>query len=340
MIKKELFGKLPEGEVYCYTLDNGKDLSAEIISYGGIIKNLYFKGTDVVLGRDTLEDYLNNNGCYGALIGRNSNRIRNAEFVLNGEKYILAKNNNGNNLHGGNIGFDKKIWQVEEIDGAEPSIILTLESPDGEEGFPGNAKIKVTYTLTSENSIKIHYEAECDKDTVINLTNHSYFNLNGHAAGTVDNHEIEFNCSFFTPNTEQCMPYGEILKVEGTPFDFTQPKTLKQGFESGFNQIEMFNGYDHNFVIDSTGFRKFATVKGDETGYIMDCFTDLPGVQLYTGNFIDEERICKGGVKYKVHQGLCLETQYFPNALELTHFPSPVLKAGDKYDTVTEYKFR
>ena len=340
MIKKELFGKLPEGEVYCYTLDNGKDLSAEIISYGGIIKNLYFKGTDVVLGRDTLEDYLENNGCFGALIGRNSNRIRNAEFVLNGKKYILAKNNNGNNLHGGNVGFDKKIWAVEEKDGAEPSLVLTLESKDGEEGFPGNAKIKVTYTLTLDNSIKIHYEAECDEDTVMNLTNHSYFNLNGHDAGTVDNHEVEFNASFFTPNTEQCMPYGEILKVSGTPFDFTTPNTLNFGFESGFEQLEMFGGYDHNFVIDGSGFRKFATVKGDKTGHIMECFTDLPGVQLYTGNFIDEERICKGGEKYKVHQGLCLETQYFPNALELTHFPSPILRAGEKYDTVTEYKFK
>lgn len=340
MIKKELFGTLPEGEVYCYTLDNGKDLSAEIISYGGIIKNLYFKGCDVVLGRDTLEEYLDNSGCYGALIGRNSNRIRNAEFILNGKKYILAKNNNGHNLHGGNIGFNKKIWHAEECDGAEPSIILTLESPDGEEGFPGNAKIKVTYTLTKENSIKIHYEAECDKDTVMNLTNHSYFNLNGHDSGTVDNHTIEIKSSFHTPNTDACMPYGEILKSEGTPFDLTTPVLLKEGFESGYKQIEMFGGYDHNFVLDGIGFRKFATVTGDKTGYAMDCYTDLPGVQLYTGNCIDEERVCKGGNKYAIHQGLCLETQFFPNALELTHFPSPILRAGEKYDTVTEYKFR
>ena len=340
MIKKELFGKLPEGEVYCYTLDNGKDLSAEILSYGGIIKNLYFKGTDVVLGRDTLEDYLSNDGYYGALIGRNSNRIHNAEFVLNGKKYKLAENDNGNNLHGGLKGFDKKIWAVEEKDGVEPSIVLTTESGDGEEGFPGNAKIKVTYTLTSENSIKIHYEATSDKDTVMNLTNHSYFNLNGHDSGTVGNHKIAIYSAFFTPNTEECMPYGEILKSESTPFDLSTLKALKAGFESGFKQIEMFRGYDHNFVLNGTGYRKFAEVKGDKTGYTMECFTDLPGVQLYTGNFIDEERICKNGQKYKVHQGLCLETQFFPNSLEIPHFPSPVLKAGEKYDTVTEYKFK
>lgn len=340
MIEKNLFGVIKNKEVYCYKLSNGKNLTAEILNYGGIIKNLFYKGTDVVLGRDTLEEYLDNDGYYGALIGRNSNRIRNSEFTINGEKYILAKNDGENNLHGGIEGFDKKIWQAEENDSDEPSLILTLESPDGEEGFPGNAKIKVTYTITKENSLKIHYEAQCDKDTVMNLTNHSFFNLNGHNSGTIDNHILKISSSFYTPNTDQCMPCGEILNSKGTPFDLTGGKVLKDCFNSGCSQIDMFGGFDHNFVLDGRGFRKFAVLKGDKTGIEMECYTDLPGVQIYTGNCIDDARICKGGEIYAVHQAVCLETQLFPNSLEFSHFPSSILKAGEKYDTVTEYKFK
>lgn len=340
LIEKKLFGIINDKEVYCYKLNNGKNLSAEILSYGGIIKNLFYKNTDVVLGRDTLEEYLDNDGYYGALIGRNSNRIRNSEFSINGEKFTLAKNDGENNLHGGIEGFNKKIWNVEEVNLAEPSLILTAESKDFEEGFPGNAKIKVTYTITKEDSLKIHYEAICDKDTVMNLTNHSYFNLNGHDSGTIDNHKLQISSSFFTPNTDQCMPNGEILKSEGTPFDLRNGKTLEECFNSGYKQIDMFGGFDHNFVLEGRGFRKVATLWGDKTGIIMECSTDLPGVQIYTGNCIDEMRICKNGEKYAIHQAVCLETQFFPNALEFSHFPSPILKAGEKYDTVTEYKFK
>lgn len=340
MITKKLFGKYEGKDVYCYTLDNEKGLSAEILSFGGIIKNLYFKGADVVLGRDTLEEYSDNDGYFGAIIGRNSNRIHNAEFVLDGKKYTLAKNDGNNNLHGGMNGFDKKVWSVSEKDGEEPQIVLSTLSEDGEEGFPGRAEIFVTYTLTKENSIKIEYHAVCDKTTVMNLTNHAYFNLNGHSSGTVDNHKISIESDFFTPNTDECMPYGEILSVENTPFDLRQPKVLKEGFDADFEQIRMFGGYDHNFVLNGTGFRKVAEVEGDKTGIKMEVLTDCVGIQLYTGNCIDTERVCKNGEKYAVHQALCLETQFFPNSLELSFFPSPVLKKGEEYNTVTEYKFK
>ncbi|MDP4134002.1 MAG: aldose epimerase family protein, partial [Bacillota bacterium] len=273
------------------------------------------------------------------LIGRNSNRIEAAEFELNGKKYTLAKNNGRNNLHGGLEGFNKKVWDSKSIDKKEPSLILTLVSHDGDEGFPGKVKVRVTYTLTKNNSIKIHYEGRSDKDTVLNMTNHSYFNLNGHNSGTAENHTIIMDADFYTPNTEECMPYGEILKVDNTPFDFRGGMTLKEGFESGAPQIKLFGGYDHNLVLSGRGFRKVCEAKGDISGIVMDTYTDLPGVQLYTGNFIKEDRVCKLGTTYKKHDAFCLETQVFPNAMKYSQFPSPILKKGDKYDTTTEYVF-
>lgn len=340
MIKKELFGKLNDVDVFVYTLDNGCGLSAELINYGGIIKNLVFKDTDMVLGRDTLDEYLQNDGYYGALIGRNSNRIAAAEFDLNGKKYELYKNDGNNNLHGGKNGFNAKVWDAEMIDESEPSLVLTLKSPDGEEGFPGNADIKVTYTLTNDNSIKIHYEGECDSDTVMNLTNHSYFNLNGHDSGVIDGHTIWLDCDFYTPNNDECMPTGEILRVDGTAFDLRTPVKFADIFSAPDEQVKMFGGFDHNFCLNGRGFRKVASLKGDKTGIEMETYTDQPGVQIYSGNMIIEDRVCKGGAIYKIHNAVCLETQVFPNAMKNSHFPSPVLKKGEKYDTVTEYKFK
>lgn len=340
MIKKENFGTYDGKEVFLFTMDNGCGLSAQITNYGGIIKSLIYKDTDVVLGRDSLDEYLNNDGCFGALIGRNSNRIENAEFELNGKKYTLAKNNGRNNLHGGNIGFNKKVWGCEACDGSEPKLILTLFSPDGEEGFPGNVEVKVTYTLTAENSIKIHYEAETDADTIVNLTNHSYFNMNGHASGTVDGHTVTLASCFHTPNTDECMPNGEIRFSEGTVFDLSNGKKMSDVFASEDEQIKMFGGFDHNFCLDGRGFRKVAEFTGDKTGITMETYTDLPGVQLYSGNMIEEGRVCKDGAVYTKHQGLCFETQYFPNTPANSHFPSTILKKGEKYETTTEYKFK
>lgn len=339
MIEKISYGRVGENEVFLFKLDNGKGLKAEIISYGGILRTLTYNGVDVVLGRDSLNEYMDNSGCYGALIGRNSNRIANGEFVLNGKKYTLAKNNGNNNLHGGLLGFGKRVWEAKAVDKDEPGVVLSLVSADGDEGFPGKVKVKVTYTLTKENSVKIHYEGKSSEDTLLNMTNHSYFNLNGHASGTVDNHVLKMASSFYTPNTAECMPYGVVESTEGTPFDFRSGLRLGDGFVSEHEQIKLFGGYDHNFALDGFGYRHFATLVGDVSGIVMDCYTDRPAVQIYSGNGIDEERVCKEGAKYPVHGGVCLETQVFPNATEFSHFPSPVLKKGEKYDTTTEFKF-
>ena len=339
MIEKILYGKVGPDEVYLFKMDNGKGLTAEIITYGGIVRTLCYDGVDVVLGRDNLEEYMENNGCYGALIGRNSNRIAKGEFTVGGKKYTLAKNNGNNNLHGGNVGFGKRVWQGKAVDKAEPSLILTLTSEDGDEGFPGKVKVKVTYTLTKDNGLKIHYEGKANADTLLNMTNHTYFNLNGHDSGTVDGHTLMIQSSFYTPNTDECMPYGVVEDVSGSAFDFREGKKMYDGFASGHPQVELFGGYDHNFALDGFGFRRFSTLTGDKTGIVMDSYTDRPAVQLYTGNGIQTERVCKNGAKYPVHGGLCLETQVFPNAMEYSHFPSPVLKKGEEYDTVTEYRF-
>lgn len=343
-ITKTEFGTMPNGEkVYSYLLDNGQGLSAEILNYGGIIKNLYVTDkngikTDVVLGRDSMEEYLNNDGYLGALIGRHANRIKNSQFELNGKTYKVGTNEGNNSLHGGKVGFDKKIWDVNEADGLEPSLTLMLLSPDDEEGFPGQLKVKVVYTLTKNNAVKIEYTAVSDKDTVVNLTNHTYFNLAGHASGTIDNQILQINSSFYTPNDGECMPTGEVLSVEGTPFDFRNPKAIGQDISADFKQIEMFGGYDHNYAILGRGYRLAAVAECRENGIAMETYTDQPSMQLYTSNALSEG-IYKDGAKYGKHQAYCLETQCFPNAMEHSHYPSPLLKQGEEYNTVTEYRF-
>lgn len=339
-VTKELYGELNGKKVYLFTLINEKNtLKAEILNYGGIIKSLVYDGVDVVLGRDTFEQYLDNDGYYGALIGRNSNRIFRSKFSINGKEYSLAQNDGKNNLHGGINGFDKKVCDYEIVDESEPSLVLSFVSPNMEEGFPGNVCVKVTYTITDEDSIKIHYEASTDEDTIINLTNHSYFNLNGHNSGNVDGHILKVNSTYFTPNTDECLPDGSIIKNEGTPFDLRAGKKLGDVFVSEYPQIKDFGGIDHNFILDGDGYKMFATAKGDITGICMDCYTDLSGVQIYTGNMIKNNVKCKDGAVYDTHQAFCLETQAFPNAVNYPHFPSPVVKKDEMYDTTTEYKF-
>ncbi len=338
-IQKTKFGEYGGTDVYCYTLDNAKGLRAEILTLGGIVKKLIYNGVDVVLGRDTLEEYCSNEGYFGALIGRNANRIENASFDLNGQSYTLFANDGANNLHGGKIGFDKKVWGAECIDAAEPSLMLTLTSPDGEEGFPAAVDVKVTYTLTADNAIRIHYEGTADSDTVLNMTNHTYFNLNGHDSGTVDGHSLWLDSNFYTPNTAACIPNGEIQNVQNTPFDFRTAKTLGEGFQSQHEQIKLFGGFDHNFALSGRGYRLAGKLTGDKTGITMEFYTDQSGVQLYTGNVIEEGRKCKDGAVYTKHSALCLETQAFPNSLKFSHFPSAILKKGEKYDTVTTYQF-
>ena len=283
--------------------------------------------------------YLNNDNYFGALIGRHANRIGHGKFTINGTDYNVTKNDsNGNCLHGGTKGFDKYVWnEAEVIDEKNPAIILSIVSPDGEEGFPGELKVHVKYSLNEKNGLEIHYEAISDKDTVVSLTNHSYFNLNGAGNSDVLNHFLQMNCGFYTPNSDECLPNGEILSVKNSPFDFTNEKLVGCDFDTP--QLKQFNGYDHNFVIDGCGFRKAATVKADKTGIVMEVYTDKPGVVFYTGNDIETDRICKDGKKYEVHGGLCLETQLFPNSTSFSHFSCPILKKGEKYSFTTEYRF-
>lgn len=335
----EKIAQLNGKDVFEFCLDNGNGLSAQILNYGGIIKRLIYKEVDVVLGRDTLEEYLNNDDYYGALIGRNSNRLENSEFELNGKVYKLNNNDGRNNLHGGMAGFDKKVWDAEVVDEDEPSLILSLISPDGEEGFSGEVKIKVTYTLTKDSSIKIHYEGETDADTILNMTNHSYFNLNGHSSGDVCGHTLWMDSDFYTPNTNECMPYGEILSVKGTPFDFNTSETLGERFVSEHPQIRMFDGFDHNIVLNGRGYRKVACLTGEKSGISMEVYTDRSGIQLYTGNGINTTRVCKDNSLYCKYGALCLETQAFPNSMKHAHFPDGILRKNEKYDTVTTYKF-
>ncbi len=342
-ITKTLYGTLPTGEqIYTYTLDNGKGVVAEIINYGGIITKLLVKNkngemTDVVLGRASLEEYLDNGGYIGAAIGRHANRIANSKFELNSQIYKVGENENGNSLHGGVIGFDKKIWEVTEVE-EENALILKLTSPDGEEGFPGTLNVTMKYTVTADNSFKIEYSAVSDKDTVCNLTNHSYFNLSGHDSGNIYDQIMQINSEFYTPNNDLCMPTGEVHSVLGTPFDFRVPKPIGQDIHSDFEQTKLFGGYDHNFIIKGRGYRLAAVASSTATGITMQTYTNQPSMQLYTANLLGKG-VHKGDYEYQVHGAFCLETQVFPNAMAHSHYPAPILKAGEEYYHICEYKF-
>lgn len=338
-IKKELIAEYNGKKIYSFFLSNGKGLSAEILNYGGIIKRLIYNKIDVCLGFDTFEDYLTNDDYFGAIIGRNANRIVNSEFTINGKEYKLTSNSGKDNHHGGINGFDKKIWEAELIEDEETSLILRTTSEDGEEGFPGNLTVKVTYTLTKDNSIKIHYEAESDADTVVNLTNHTYFNLNGHESGSILNHSLCLCSDFYTPNGDNGATNGEILSVKGTVFDFNEEASIKNRIESTDKQIISSFGIDHNFILKGAEYRKVGFVKGDKSGIAMEIYTDRDGMQVYTANEILGNRVCKDKVLYTKHNSICLETQAFPGNLKYSHFPSSILKKGEKFNSVTSYKF-
>ena len=290
-------------DVHLITLENNS-LKAEFLTYGGIIKKLEYKGCDVVLGRDTFEEYLDNGDYLGTLIGRNANRIANGTFYLNGTVYNLNINNGTSSLHGGEIGFNKKVWDYEILDEAEPKLKLSILSPDMEENYPGNLKVSVTYTLKSNNSIEISYYAISDKDTIANMTNHSFFNLNGHSSGNIYGHNLKLYCDYYTPNCFEGYPNGEILSVKNTVFDFTTEKSFNDAIHTKCEQIEIANGgIDHNFIINGCGMRKFCEVCGDKTGIKLEGYTDNLAVQVYTANFLDGSRIGKDGYYYQKHDG-------------------------------------
>lgn len=344
-ISKELFGLMPGGEeVYIFTVDNGKGLRAEFLNLGCIIRSLVVSvggcsPTDVVLGRESLEEYLDNEGFFGAVVGRVANRIRNASFELDGVTYNIRANSGKNALHGGIVSYAHKVWESVSADESASSVSFELKSPDGDEGFPGNLDVVVTYTLTDDNSLDIHYEAVSDKDTVVNLTNHSYFNLNGHNSGSVLGHRLWLNSDFYTPSDSDQMPCGEVYSVKGTPFDFTEFKEIGRDIGADDEQLRFGSGYDHNFIINGRGLRCAAQLVGDKSGIRMTTYTDKPGIQIYTANHLKGDRSCKGGCRYDSRGAVCLETQFFPNSTEISHFPSPILKCGEKYDFTTGYAF-
>lgn len=340
-VEKSFFGITPEGDsIMLYTLKNEKDITVTITNYGGIITGIYTpdkngKTTNITLGFDKLEQYLAGHPNFGALIGRYGNRIANAGFTLDGEAYTLAANNGNNSLHGGVKGFDDVTWVPEVISCDERAALrLSYLSPDGEEGYPGNLSVKVTYELLMDQ-LFITYEAETDKATVLNLTNHAYFNLAGE--GSIRDHILFINASRYTPVNEELIPTGELANVEGTPFDFRKPMVIGDRFDQLGNDPL---GYDHNFVLDGTAgeMRLAAKALDPKTGRFVEVSTTEPGMQFYTGNFLDGS-LSSGKINFEQHSGFCLETQHFPDSPNQPDFPSTVLRPGEKFASQTIFKF-
>jgi len=346
-LTSEAWGKTTDGTpISLYTLTNAKGAEARIATYGGIVVSLKVPDKsaqmgDIVLGFDSLDGYLQQPPppYFGALIGRYGNRIAKGKFTLNGVEYTLAKNNGENHLHGGVRGFDKRVWTAKE--GAGQSLELSYLSKDGEEGYPGNLSVTVTYTLTDNNELKIDYAATTDKDTVVNLTNHSYFNLAGQGEGDILNHQVTIYADKFTPVDKGLIPTGELKNVEGTPFDFRTPKAIGERIDANDEQIKLGPGYDHNWVLNRTGnsLEPAAKVTEAKSGRVMEVLTMEPGLQFYTGNFLDGTFHGKGGKVYGRRSAFCMETQHFPDSPNKPDFPSTVLKPGARYQTTTVYRF-
>lgn len=336
---KREFGKLSDGRMsYLYILKKGI-LEAHITDFGATLQRLYVPdadGTpaDIVLGFDTPEEYVKKCTFFGAVIGRNSNRVQNGQFCLNGNIYQMGINDGRNNLHSGPDFFKNRLWNVEEA--TETSICLSLNSPDGDQGFPGNAEIKVTYTLEDNGTLSICYDAICDQDTVFNMTNHSYFNLAGH-----DKPEkamdmlLSMPARFFTPADQASIPTGECRSVEGTPMDFRTPKPIGRDISADYDALNLQKGYDHNFEVPSG---LCAVLTDPSSCRSMTVMTDCPGVQFYSGNFLVGEA-GKDGVRYNFRSGICLETQYFPNAMNQPAWEQPITKSGSPYHSETRYIF-
>jgi aldose 1-epimerase len=346
-ISSEKFGKLPDGrDVRQFSLKNDI-LKVKIINYGGIVTSVRTldregREKDIVLGFDDLAGYLNNKPYFGAIIGRFANRIEGASFDIDGVRYELNKNDGPNQLHGGLCGFDKVLWDAQIIgSGRNEALCLSYISPDGEENYPGNLKVNVTYALTGENTLTIDYDAVSDRDTYVNLTNHSYFNLSGHDAGNIGGHWLKLKAARYTPVRKDGIPTGEIVPVQGTPMDFTAGAIIGSGLASSYEQIRLVGGYDHNFILDYERAldEAVAEVFDPASGRLLEVLTTKPAVQFYSGNFLDGSLVGKDGCAYRFRGGLCLETQYIPNAMNSFAFPSPLLKTGQHYCHQTSYRF-
>ena len=340
-VEKQSWGKNTEGkEATLFTLTNSNGMVAKISSYGGTVTHLIVPDkdgnmVDVVLGFDTIEEYIAMSPYFGCICGRYANRICKGKFTLDDNEYTLATNNGPNALHGGEVGFDKKVWACQEYETQEgPALKLSYISANGEEGYPGMLTTIVTYTLTNDNGLKIEYEAMTDKATVINLTNHSYFNLSGFDSGVMLDQELMINADNYLPVDDTSIPLGEITPVEDGPMSFKKMHKIGDKIE------EVEGGYDHNYCLNSSDgtLALGAKAKSNETGIVMEMYTTQPGVQLYSGNYLDESMKGKG-VTYNKHHAFCLETQHYPDSPNQRDFPSVVLNPGETYKQVTEYKF-
>ncbi len=341
------FGETPEGEANLYTLVNEKGMKVEITNYGGIVTSLlvpdrHGKFEDVALGFDNIDDYLAEHPYFGAIVGRYGNRIAGGQFTLDGTEYSLAKNDNENHLHGGDRGFDKHLWDAEIVTGSLPVLKLTRTSPDLEEGYPGNLDVAVTYTLDNENVLTIDYEATTDKATIINLTNHTYFNLAGQGEGDILEQLLTINASRYTPVDEGLIPLGTLDSVAGTPFDFRGQTMIGSRIDETNEQLERGGGYDHNYVLDKEqegALELAAKVHEFNSGRTMEVYTTEPGIQFYSGNFLDGTLTGKGEKTYGHRAGFCLETQHYPDSPNQSNFPSVILRPGETYSTTTQYRF-
>ncbi len=344
-ITQEPFGNLKDGTaISLYTLSNGKGMTMKVMNYGGIIVSLIAPDKDgnpidVILGYDSLAAYEKNNPFFGALVGRYGNRIAKGKFSLDGKTYPLVQNNNGNHLHGGTKGFDKVFWNIEKVS-VENGVALKLSylSKDMEEGYPGNLQTEVIYTLTDDNMIKFDYKATTDKKTILNLTQHTYFNLNG-GKGDILSHEMAINSDKIVAVDAALISTGKLMEVANTPFDFRKPTTIGERINADHEQIKFGKGYDHCWVINGEGLKQAAVVYDSASGIEMTVHTTEPGVQFYTGNFLNGSLTGKGNVVYHQRTGFCLETEHFPDSPNQRTFPSVVLNPGQTYSTQTTYKF-
>ena len=348
-ITKSFYGKTKDNKkVDLYSFKNENGMQVDIINYGGIITSLKVpdkngETENIVLGYSKLKDYINENPYFGSIIGRYGNRIAKGKFNLNGNQYTLATNNDENHLHGGNIGFDKVIWEAEtKINSNSSSLILKYLSRDMEEGYPGNLYTTVTYKITNDNSVEIKYEAQTDKTTVINLTQHSYFNLSGDFNQSILNHKVKINANQFLPVNKSLIPTGNKLNVSMTPFDFRNYKEIKKDINADDLQLNYGNGYDHCWVLNDykNGYRLIASAFDKESGRLMEVYSDQPGLQFYTGNFLDGSLPQKEEGFYDFRSGFCMETQHFPNSPNQPDFPSVTLNPNEKYYSKTSYKFK
>lgn len=346
-MKKSVFGKTSKGEVvHLVTVTNQNGMSMEVMDYGATLVAVSApdrdgRMDDILLGFDDVLDYEKSTAYHGATVGRNANRVDRAVFSINGKEYFMEKNEGENVCHSGPRSYSCRMWEMELLE-EENSVSFHLVSPNMDQGFPGNFEVTVIYTLTEDNAVKIHYQGKADQDTMVNMTNHSYFNLNGQNSGkNVENHLVMLDAESFTPVREDLIPTGEIRPVEGTPMDFRTPKALGRDLHEDYEQLKIGSGYDHNFILnhyDGT-IRKVAEIEEPESGRVMEVLTDLPAIQVYSGNYLPGGPAGKNGAVYVERSGLALETQYCPDAIHHENFLSPILKSGETYDTTTIYKF-